>query len=208
VAAVVQTDPQQRKGLGVGAFLLALVTAGAMAHVGVRMKGLEVAYDLGREKQINTKLEEERRRLNIEIGMLKDPGRVVSFARDKLKMGPPAQADVVRLAPGQVLGAHEAEVAAAEAAKQAEKIAKAARRAAAREEKAKRVASAKDSASAGVKDSASAGAKDSASAGAKDSASAGAKDSASVPGAKTSASARGAENEDVEGPRSTGEGDE
>jgi cell division protein FtsL len=197
---VVQTDPQQRKGLGVGAFLLALVTAGAMAHVGVRMKGLEVAYDLGREKQINTKLEEERRRLNIEIGMLKDPGRVVSFARDKLKMGPPAQADVVRLAPGQLLGAHEAEVAAAEAAKQAEKVAKAARRAVAREEKAKRVASAKDSA--GVP-----GAKDSVGiSGAKDSAGAsGARDPAGASGAKDSA---GAANDDVATSRASQEGDE
>jgi cell division protein FtsL len=94
-----------RRGLGVGAFLLAVLTAGAMAHVGVRMKGIEVAYDLGREKGVNKKLEEERRRLNIEIGMLKDPVRVVTFARDTLKMGPPAPTDIVKLAPGQVLGA-------------------------------------------------------------------------------------------------------
>jgi cell division protein FtsL len=102
---VVHPDLGNRKGIGVSAFLLALVTAGAMAHVGVRMKGIEVAYDLGHERRINTQLEEERRRLNIEIGMLKDPVRVVSIARDKLKMGPPAQTDIVRLAPGLVLGA-------------------------------------------------------------------------------------------------------
>jgi cell division protein FtsL len=101
-------DTSGRRGVGVGAFVLALVTAGALVHVGVRMKGIEVAYDLGREKRVNTQLEEERRRLNIEIGMLKDPVRVVGIARDKLKMGPPAQADVVRLAPGQVLGARPA----------------------------------------------------------------------------------------------------
>jgi cell division protein FtsL len=101
-------DTSGRRGIGVGAFVLALVTAGALVHVGVRMKGIEVAYDLGREKRVNTQLEEERRRLNIEIGMLKDPVRVVSIARDKLKMGPPAQSDVVRLAPGQVLGARPA----------------------------------------------------------------------------------------------------
>jgi cell division protein FtsL len=101
-------DTSGRRGIGVGAFVLALVTAGALVHVGVRMKGIEVAYDLGREKRVNTQLEEERRRLNIEIGMLKDPVRVVAIARDKLKMGPPAQSDVVRLAPGQVLGARPA----------------------------------------------------------------------------------------------------
>lgn len=101
----VRPDLGGRRGIGVGAFVLALVTAGAMAHVAVRMKGIEVAYDLGREKRVNTQLEEERRRLNIEIGMLKDPVRIVSLARDKLKMGPPAPADIVRLTPGQALGA-------------------------------------------------------------------------------------------------------
>jgi cell division protein FtsL len=105
LAAAVRAELGSRRGIGVGAFLLALVTAGAMAHVAVRMKGIEVAYDLGRERRINTQLEEERRRLNIEIGMLKDPVRVVGIARDKLKMGPPAPADIVRLVPGQALDA-------------------------------------------------------------------------------------------------------
>jgi hypothetical protein len=85
----------RRRGLGVGAFLLALATAGALAHVAVRMKGIEVAYALGRERRVNAELEEQRRRLNIEIGMLKDPVRVVEIARDKLHMGPPGAADVV-----------------------------------------------------------------------------------------------------------------
>jgi len=89
---------QSRKGIGVGAFLLAVVTLGALAHVAVRIKGLEVAYALGRERKVATELEEQRRRLQIEIGMLKDPGRVVLYARDKLKMGPPAPDAIVALA--------------------------------------------------------------------------------------------------------------
>jgi hypothetical protein len=76
-------------GIGVGGFVLALLTVGALLHVGVRMKGIEVAYALGKERKLNTELEERRRQLHIEIGMLKDPGRVVGLARDKLKMGPP-----------------------------------------------------------------------------------------------------------------------
>ena len=84
------------RGIGVGAFLLALATAGALLHVAVRMKGIEVAYDLGRERKLNTELEEQRRRLHIEIGMLKDPNRVVTLARDKLKMGPPLAGDIMR----------------------------------------------------------------------------------------------------------------
>jgi hypothetical protein len=83
--------------------LLALATAGALAHVAVRLKGIEVAYALGRERRINTELEEQRRRLHIEIGMLKDPVRVVALARDKLSMGPPAPGDIVRLRAGAPL---------------------------------------------------------------------------------------------------------
>jgi cell division protein FtsL len=95
----------KKRGVGVWGFVLALVTAGALAHVGVRMKGIEVAYDLGRERRINTNLEEQRRRLQIEIGMLKDPGRVVTLAREKLNMAPPAAGDIVRVAPGEILPA-------------------------------------------------------------------------------------------------------
>lgn len=88
---------ETRRGIGVGAFVLAVITAGALVHVAVRIKSLEVAYALGRERKVATELEEQRRRLQIEIGMLKDPGRVVSIARDKLKMGPPAPDAIVAL---------------------------------------------------------------------------------------------------------------
>ncbi|MEO8211689.1 MAG: hypothetical protein ABI560_00765 [Myxococcales bacterium] len=93
--------PVARRGAGVGAFVLAIVTAGALAHVGVRLKGLEVAYDLGRERRIATEMEEQRRRLQIEIGMLKDPRRVIAIARDKLNMGPPAPDAIWRLGSGR-----------------------------------------------------------------------------------------------------------
>lgn len=93
------------RGAGVWAFLLVIVTAGALGHVGVRLKGLEVAYDLGRERRVATDLEEQRRRLQIEIGMLKDPRRVVSIARDKLNMGPPAPEAIRRLGSGALWAA-------------------------------------------------------------------------------------------------------
>jgi cell division protein FtsL len=90
-----------RRGAGVAAFVLAIATAGALAHVAVRIKGLEVAYDLGRERRISTEMEEQRRRLQIEIGMLKDPERVISIARDKLNMGPPTPDAIWRLGSGE-----------------------------------------------------------------------------------------------------------
>lgn len=92
-------------GIGVGGFLLALATAGALLHVAVRMKGIEVAYALGKERKLNKELEEERRRLHIEIGMLKDPDRIVELARDKLHMGPPAPGDILRGPPPAASGA-------------------------------------------------------------------------------------------------------
>ena len=100
VATIVKTDLGNRRGVGVWAFLLALCTAGALAHVAVRMHGIQIAYALGRERRTNTQLEEQRRRLNIEIGMLKDPDRVIGIARAKLDMAPPAPENVVRLESG------------------------------------------------------------------------------------------------------------
>ena len=101
----VKTGPRAiAAGSACWAFLLALCTAGALAHVAVRMHGIQIAYALGRERRTNTELAEQRRRLNIEIGMLKDPDRVIGIARDKLGMGPPAPENVVRLAAGGAAG--------------------------------------------------------------------------------------------------------
>lgn len=109
-----------RRGPGAWAFLLAVVTAGALVHVAVRLKGLDVAYALGHERRIAADLEEQRRGLQIEIGMLKDPGRVVLIARERLKMGPPG-ADAIRTlgagsiltAPGTTTGPFAAQAASA-----------------------------------------------------------------------------------------------
>ncbi len=103
VTEVIKTDVGNRRGVGVWAFLLALCTAGALTHVGVRMHSIQIAYALGKERKTNTQLQEQRRRLNIEIGMLKAPERIIGMARDELAMGPPAQSDVVRLGPGVTL---------------------------------------------------------------------------------------------------------
>lgn len=89
-------------GSGIWAFLLAAMTAGALVHVAVRFEGLEVAYALGHERKLGADLEEQRRRLQIEIGMLKDPNRVVSIARDTLKMGPPSPEAIRRVGTGSL----------------------------------------------------------------------------------------------------------
>src|SRR3954465_8364418 len=103
LSGYLRLDVANRRGVGVWAFALALLTAGALAHVAVRMHGIQIAYDLGREKRVNSELLERQRSLIIEIGMLKDPGRVIGLAHDKLQMGPPAPANVIKLEPGVVL---------------------------------------------------------------------------------------------------------
>jgi hypothetical protein len=103
LAGVPRLDVGNRRGVGVWAFSLALLTAGALAHVAVRMHGIQIAYDLGREKRANNELLERQRSLTIEIGMLKDPGRIIELSHGKLQMGPPAPANVVKLRPGVVL---------------------------------------------------------------------------------------------------------
>jgi cell division protein FtsL len=108
---IVKPDLGNRRGVGVWAFLLGLCTVGALAHVAVRMHSIQIAYALGRERRTNTELAEQRRRLNIEIGMLKDPDRVIGIAREKLGMGPPAPENVVRMDSGRLGRATAASVA-------------------------------------------------------------------------------------------------
>ena len=103
LSGYLRLDVSNRRGVGVWAFALAILTAGALAHVAVRMHGIQIAYDLGREKRINSELLERQRSLVIEIGMLKNPGRVIGLAHDKLQMGPPAASNVIKLEPGAVL---------------------------------------------------------------------------------------------------------
>ena len=101
ITPIVKPDLGNRRGVGVWAFLLALCTAGALAHVAVRMHGIQIAYALGRERRTNTELAEQRRRLNIEIGMLKDPDRVIGIAREQLRMAPAAPAPAPKASGGR-----------------------------------------------------------------------------------------------------------
>jgi len=62
--------------------------------VAVHAKRIEVAIALGKEERTYRVLIDERRHLEIEIGMLKDPARIIAIARDHLGMGPPAPTDI------------------------------------------------------------------------------------------------------------------
>jgi cell division protein FtsL len=80
--------------VGVVALIVLGVTAVATAHVAVHAKRIEVAIALGKEERAFRELTDQRRHLEIEIGMLKDPARIIAIARDRLGMRPPASVDI------------------------------------------------------------------------------------------------------------------
>jgi len=93
--AVVEPSREgSRLGISVVGLVVLGVTLAATAHVAVHAKRIEVAFALGEQERIFRELTLERRHLEIEIGMLKDPARIISIARDKLGMHPPAPSDI------------------------------------------------------------------------------------------------------------------
>lgn len=87
-------DGRRRLGTGLIGLVVLGLTLGASAHVAVHAKRIEVAIALGKEERTFRDLTEQRRRLEIEIGTLKDPARIIAIARDKLRMRPPASEDI------------------------------------------------------------------------------------------------------------------
>ncbi len=87
-------DGHRRLGTGLIGLIVLGVTLGATAHVAVHAKRIEVAIALGKEERAFRELTLQRRNLEIEIGMLKDPARVIAIARDRLGMRPPASEDI------------------------------------------------------------------------------------------------------------------
>jgi cell division protein FtsL len=87
-------DGRRSIGAGLVGLVVLGVTLGATAHVAVHAKRIEVAIALGKEERAFRELTEQRRRLEIEIGRLKDPARVIALARDQLGMHSPAPQDI------------------------------------------------------------------------------------------------------------------
>jgi cell division protein FtsL len=82
-------DGRRRLSAGLIGLVILGVTLGAVGHVAVHAKRIETALALGLEQRKLQELTLERRQLEIEIGMLKDPSRVIATARERLGMSPP-----------------------------------------------------------------------------------------------------------------------
>ena len=72
----------------VGAF--AIVVCGAVAHVSLRYRAIRAGYDIGEKLQEKRELEEEGRKLRLELSLLRSPDRIERLAREKLGMVRPS----------------------------------------------------------------------------------------------------------------------
>jgi cell division protein FtsL len=81
-----------RRRASSGVFVLALlgVTLAALGHVAVQAKTVEVALALAAARDQHEELIAEQRRLELEVGQLKDPGRLMAEARKRGLIATPA----------------------------------------------------------------------------------------------------------------------
>ena len=79
---------RRRFGNVVFCVVLLGLTLGALGHVAVQAKKVEVALLLGKEQALHDELVAQQRHLRNEIGRLKDPRRLVQIAQTKLGMTP------------------------------------------------------------------------------------------------------------------------
>jgi cell division protein FtsL len=77
---------RRRPGSAVFALTLLGVTLAALGHVAVQAKQVEIGIEIGKEESLRRELRDRQRHLTLEIQRLRDPGRIMSYARDKLKM--------------------------------------------------------------------------------------------------------------------------
>jgi cell division protein FtsL len=84
-------------------FILGLFAVGvtaAVAHVSLRTRVIRAGYDLGERMREVRILEEEGRRLRVELSLLRSPERIERVARERLGMVTPGpdRIRVVRIA--------------------------------------------------------------------------------------------------------------
>lgn len=72
----------------VGVF--AIVVAAGVAHVWLRYRVIRTGYAMGDRLQAVRELEEEERKLRLELAALRNPARIEKLAREKLNMVRPS----------------------------------------------------------------------------------------------------------------------
>jgi cell division protein FtsL len=91
-----EPDPRVRRVLGVALATSALLVAGALTVVGVRLEQVHLAYRLDALRGDRTRAAETNRQLEIEVATLRSPSRIEARAR-QIGLVAPGR-DQVRLA--------------------------------------------------------------------------------------------------------------
>lgn len=86
------TGTRRRAGNALFCLVLLGLTVFALGHVAVQAKMVEVGLKLAQEQAAHEDLTAEQRHLQLDIGRLKEPRRLVQVARTKLGMTPQASA--------------------------------------------------------------------------------------------------------------------
>ena len=82
-----------RRTIALGLVLVAL----AMAMVWVRLQVTEIGYQLSAARQMQDRLEQQRRELEVELAMLRDRSHLAELATKRLGMRDPDKGQVVEL---------------------------------------------------------------------------------------------------------------
>jgi cell division protein FtsL len=82
-----------RRAFMLGAVLVAL----CLVQVWLQLQVMHLGYELSVARQMQLRLEHERRELDVELATLRDPGRIDALARHRLGMTDPKKGQVVTL---------------------------------------------------------------------------------------------------------------
>ncbi len=93
------TDTREGAGSKMASFILAVcvLVAAALLYVWSHLKNTQLKYQMAEEISLRSSLQEENRKLKVEIATLKSPKRIEAIAREKLNMAYPEREQVIQI---------------------------------------------------------------------------------------------------------------
>jgi len=92
-----QEDASARIGYSTWIFIATVLMAVALLYVWSHIHMTELEYRIARELSSQEQIEEEQRKLKVELATLKSPQRIETIAREKLQMTYPERQQVIIL---------------------------------------------------------------------------------------------------------------
>ena len=92
-----QEDTSARIGYSTWIFIATVLMAVALLYVWSHIHMTELEYRIARELSSQEQIEEEQRKLKVELATLKSPQRIETIAREKMQMTYPERQQVIIL---------------------------------------------------------------------------------------------------------------